>query len=277
MPRRLGRTDLWVSPLGYGAFKIGRNQGIKYPHGYSLPDENQVRPLLNEILELGCNLIDTAPAYGCSEERIGRWLAHRRQEFVLCTKVGEQFENGVSYHDFSAAAVERSLSQSLQRLRTNVLDVVLLHSPGGECELRGFEEALDVLKRWQRRGIIRACGLSAKTVGGAQAALEWAQVLMLEYHCLDTQMEGVLHEAQRRQVGILIKKGFASGRLQPEQAIPFVLSHPAVTSLVVSTLQLEHFRQNWFIAQAVIEHLEHSSSQTPRVARRVHDVPRFAP
>src|ERR1700753_3497434 len=85
-----------VSSLGFGSFKIGRNVGVKYPSAYDLPSDAEVDRLLNGVLDLGCNLIDTAPAYGLSEERIGRSIGHRRDEFILSTKVGESFEDGRS-------------------------------------------------------------------------------------------------------------------------------------------------------------------------------------
>src|SRR3989304_6273693 len=113
-----------LSPLGYGAFKIGRNVGTKYGQAYELPDTASVERLLNGVLDLGINYIDTAPAYGASEERIGQAISHRRREFVLSTKVGEFFESGVSKYDFSADAVRSSVELSLRRLCTDALDIV---------------------------------------------------------------------------------------------------------------------------------------------------------
>src|SRR5882724_2716809 len=86
--RPLGRTGLAVSPIGLGALKIGRNQKVKYRAPYELPDRTAVETLLNGILDLGINYIDTAPAYGLSEERIGEALGSRGGEFVVSTKVG---------------------------------------------------------------------------------------------------------------------------------------------------------------------------------------------
>ena len=126
----LGRTGLPVSRIGFGAFKIGRNQKIKYPNAYDLPTDRDVASLLNGVLDLGINYIDTAPAYGCSEERIGQAIAHRRAEFVLSTKVGELFADGVSSYEYSGAAVRDSIRRSLLRLRTDVLDIVFIHSNG---------------------------------------------------------------------------------------------------------------------------------------------------
>jgi aryl-alcohol dehydrogenase-like predicted oxidoreductase len=113
-----------VTPLGFGAFKIGRNQGIKYPSAYDLPDEASVTRLLNEVLDLGINYIDTAPAYGLSEERIGRAIGRRRSKFVLSTKVGETFADGQSTFDFTERGIRESVERSLHRLKTNVIDIV---------------------------------------------------------------------------------------------------------------------------------------------------------
>src|SRR5690606_12911383 len=134
--RRLGSTVLSVSELGYGTFKIGRNRQHRYAADYDLPGERDVEVLLNSALDLGITLIDTAPACGVAEERIGRAFGHRRDEFVLATKIGETFEAGVSHFDFSAAAVSVSIEASLRRLRTDRIDVVCVHSDGGDLAIQ---------------------------------------------------------------------------------------------------------------------------------------------
>src|SRR5690606_17319139 len=139
----------------------------------------------NGVLDLGVNLIDTAPAYGLSEERIGRAIGHRRHEFVLSTKVGETFENGNSTYDFSATAVRQSVERSLRRLRTDVLDLVFLHSDGRDLAVLHETDAVPTLLDLRRRGLVKAVGLSGKTVEGARAALAWANLLMVEYHLDD--------------------------------------------------------------------------------------------
>jgi aryl-alcohol dehydrogenase-like predicted oxidoreductase len=243
--RPLGKTGLVVPPLGFGAFKIGRNQGIKYAQGYELPDDAVVERLLNGALDLGCTLIDTAPAYGLSEERIGRAIGHRRSEFVLSTKVGETFVDGRSTFDFIRAGVETSLQRSLDRLRTDMLDVVFVHSNGEDERLQRETEVVPVLQEWKAAGRIRAIGLSGKTVDGARLALAWADVVMVEYHLDDRSHSDVITEAAKHSVGVFIKKGLASGKLPPEEALWFVLDHPGVTSVIVGGLNLDHFAANW--------------------------------
>ncbi len=244
-PRRpLGSTGLLVSSIGFGAFKIGRNQKTKYPTAYELPSDADVESLLNGLLELGVNYIDTAPAYGVSEERIGRVLGHRRNEYVLATKVGETFSDGVSHYDFSGTAVRASVERSLHRLRTDVLDVLFLHSDGRDQWIQEQTDAVAAMVELKRRGLVQKIGLSGKTIDGARLALEWSDVLMVEYHLEDRSHEGLIREAAARGVGVIVKKGLASGHLAAADAVRFVLGNSDVAGLVVGGLNLAHFREN---------------------------------
>jgi aryl-alcohol dehydrogenase-like predicted oxidoreductase len=248
--RELGRTGLRVSRLGFGAFKVGRNQDIKYPHGYDLPDDTEVARLLNGLLDLGICYIDTAPAYGLSEERIGRAISHRRGEFILSTKVGERFEDGRSIYDFSPPAIRESVARSRERLRADVIDVLFLHPAGDDLGLATDAEIVSTLRDLKQAGVVAAIGLSARTRAAAEAALAWADVLMLEYHAGDRAQEPVISAAADAGVGVVIKKGLASGRLPAEAAIRFVLGNAGVDSLVVGGLDMGHMVENLRIAQA---------------------------
>ncbi|TWT45798.1 General stress protein 69 [Phycisphaerae bacterium RAS1] len=251
--RPLGQSGLNVTPVGFGAFKIGRNEGIKYPHGYELPDDRTVEKLLNGVLDLGINYIDTAPAYGLSEERIGRCIAHRRGELVLSTKVGETFENGRSTYDFSKAAIESSVARSLKRLRCDYVDIVFIHASADDLAILRETPVIEALLALRRRGLARAVGLSGKTVAAAEAAIAWADVLMIEYHALDRSHAGVMSRAGAAGVGVVVKKGLASGRLPAREAIPFALAAPGVGSLVVGGLSLDHLRENVRLAEEVLK------------------------
>ena len=91
----LGQTGLEVSRLGLGTVKFGRNQEVRYPNSFVLPSDQEIIDLLELAHSLGINLLDTAPAYGSSEQRIGRLLSNRA-DWVICTKVGEEFLLGRS-------------------------------------------------------------------------------------------------------------------------------------------------------------------------------------
>ena len=238
-----------LSPIGLGTFKIGRNYGTKYPSAYDLPDMREVDNLLNGILDMGINYIDTAPAYGLSEERIGLSIAHRRREYLISTKVGETFQGGASTYDFSADAVRGSVQRSLRRLRTDVLDWVFIHSNGDDLAILEQTDVVPTLLALRDEGCIREIGLSGHVEVGFRAALGVCGVSMVTYHQEDRSLEPFLAEAAQRGVPVVVKKGLGSGRLKADEAIPFILGNPAVTSLLIGTLDLNHMRENWKIAQ----------------------------
>ena len=117
VPRQLGRTGISVSRIGLGTTKLGRNSDVKYPQAFELPNDVAVRALIDATLEAGINLIDTAPAYGTSEERLGSFLETSRNRVILCTKCGENYEQARSTWDFSALGIERSLDRSSAPLK----------------------------------------------------------------------------------------------------------------------------------------------------------------
>jgi aryl-alcohol dehydrogenase-like predicted oxidoreductase len=250
--RTLGRTGLKVSPIGFGAFKIGRNQKVKYPKPYDLPAEAEVETLLNAILDAGVSYIDTAPAYGLSEERIGRSIAHRRDEFVLSTKVGETFRDGQSQYAYSAAAVRESIDRSRHLFASEILDLVFIHSNGNDDFVLKQTDAVATLCDLKQAGVIRAIGMSAKTVEGTRQSLEWADVIMVEYHLDDRSHEEVIAEAADRGVGVVVKKGLAAGHLAPDEAIRFVLGNPHIGSLVIGGLNPAHIRANVNVAGTIV-------------------------
>jgi len=247
----MARLMLPLSPLGYGAFKIGRNVGAKYDQAYELPDPATVEKLLNGVLDLGINYIDTAPAYGASEERIGQAISHRRREFILSTKVGEFFEGGVSKYDFSAGAVRNSVETSLRRLRKEVLDLVFIHSSRDDLRIVEQTDVVPTLMSLRDAGLVRGIGLSGHTAEGFRAALPWSDAVMVEYHPDNESLAPVIDEAHQRGIAVIVKKGLASGRLTAAQALSFVLRNPAVTSVVVGSLSLDHLRENLQIAETV--------------------------
>lgn len=252
--RPLGRTGLTPAPVGFGAFKIGRNQATKYDAAYALPDDVACEALLDAVLEMGIDLIDTAPAYGTSEERIGRLLSGRRDEFILSTKVGETFEDGVGRFDFSASAIDESVTRSLRRLRTDRLDLVFVHSDGGDVAIIDAGETLETLARRRSTGDLRFIGFSGKTTEGHLRALSTGLVdcLMIEYHPLDESQREVIEQASAAGVGVVVKKGLASGRLDPATAIPHCLRPDGVASVVIGSLTASHLRDNLAIARAAI-------------------------
>lgn len=258
--RTLGKTGLLLHPIGFGAFKIGRNRKTKYPVAYPLPSDREVGSLLNGALDAGINLIDTAPAYGSSEERIGKAISHRRQEYYLSTKVGESFDVNTSRYDFSAAAIRTSVENSLRRLRTDILDIVFIHSHGDDLDIVQQTDCVETLFHLRSRGFIRYVGLSGKTLPGERAALEWADALMVEFHPNDTSHREIIDAAAATGTGILVKKPLASGTIEPGQAIPFILRHENIAAVVIGSLSLKNLRDDIHIAQRALSAAGSASS-----------------
>lgn len=254
--RRFANTDLYVSPLGLGTVKLGRNQGVKYPHSFRIPDDREARQLLDLARDLGINLLDTAPAYGNSEERLGTLLRGQRNHWVIATKVGEEFAEGQSHFDFSAEHTRVSVQRSLQRLNTDYLDIVLVHSDGNDEQIVHQEGVLDALADLKRQGWIRAYGMSTKTVAGGLLAAEHTDAVMATYHPGYQDERPVLDYCAAHNKAVLVKKAFASGHFaadapSPEASLEFVYAHPGVTSVVIGTITPAHLRSNAAIARAL--------------------------
>jgi aryl-alcohol dehydrogenase-like predicted oxidoreductase len=238
-----------VSRLGLGSVKFGRNQGVKYPKAFELPSDQEILTLLSVAQELGINLLDTAPAYGLAETRIGE-LLRNRSEWVLGSKVGESFD-GQSHFDFSKAGAARSLQQSLSRLKTDYLDYCLLHSDGNDLEVLE-SGACEALFEAKQSGAVRAIGMSSKTAQGGLKALEMGlDVVMITLNAQEQAELEVSKRASDQNRGVLVKKALGSGHLSAADSLAFVAGQSSVSSIISGTLNTDHLIEN---ARIVREH-----------------------
>lgn len=245
--RTLGNTGIRVSALGLGTVKLGRNQGLRYPGEFDLPNDRTARELLAHARDLGINLLDTAPAYGQSEARLGDLLKGSRHDWVLCTKVGEEFRDGQSHFDFSPAHTRTSIERSLQRLGTDVIDIALVHSNGDDLAILEGAGTLDTLRDLQKQGLVRAIGMSTKSVAGGLAATPHCDVLMVTYSASDRSQQPVLAACRDNGTGVLVKKALDSGHIgtaDVARALGHVLDQDAVDSLVIGTISTTHLAEN---------------------------------
>jgi aryl-alcohol dehydrogenase-like predicted oxidoreductase len=196
--RKLGKTGMNVSVLGFGGSEIG------YEH-IALA---AAKKLLNEALDLGLNVIDTAECYATSEELIGEAVGKRRKDYYLLTKCGH--ESGWSSPDWRAESLLRSIQRSLKRLKTDHVDLIQLHSCS-EAELRKGT-VIDTLKRARERGYTRFIGYS----GDSQAAL--CAIECGEFDTLQTSVSIADQEAldlflplaEKHNVGVIAKRPVAN-------------------------------------------------------------------
>jgi len=258
--RDIPGTGVRVSRLGLGTVKFGRNQGVKYPRPFDLPTDAEIHALLDVAREGGIRFLDTAPAYGTSEERLGGILADRSDDWVISTKAGEEFVDGESRHDFSPPAIRSSIERSLHRLRRERLDIVLLHSDGNDEAILRDSGAVETLVSLKAVGKIGAIGISTKTVAGGKLAFELGlDIVMATYNPWHREEEPILDAAVAAHRSVFIKKALGSGwmgsgaALSPEeqvrQAFAFIFAHPGTAAVVVGTTNVANLRLNCELAK----------------------------
>lgn len=239
-----------VSPLGLGTAKFGRNENVKYPSGdgFALPTDREILSILDLCLENGINLIDTAPAYGTGEERLGKLLGARRDKFFLMTKTGEEFANGKSEYIFTAEHTRKSVERSLMRLKTDYLDYVLVHSSRDDLNVIDNTPVLETLARMKDEGKIGKIGVSTYTVAGGIRALELSDAVMVAYNKTYTAEKPVIDFAAETGREVFIKKGLASGHVGElgdiGDNIRFILGTKGVTSLIVGSINPANIMTN---------------------------------
>ena len=271
--RVFGKTGLEVSALGFGGG----------PVGFLETDRREVVEILNTLPDRGVNLIDTAAAYRGSEEVIGEAIGHRRDDYVLVSKCGQAFED-IEGAAWSASAVEQTVERALRRLKTDHIDVMLPHSCDLETLRKG--EALGALLEARDAGKVRFVGYSGDNEAAVHAA-GLGEVAVIETSiniCDQANIENVLPEARRNNVGALAKRPIANAAWKdaseqrgiyvgyaetyaerlaqmditpsdlgfpgeaagawPELALRFTLSHPGVSTAIVGTTKTSSVERN---------------------------------
>jgi aryl-alcohol dehydrogenase-like predicted oxidoreductase len=252
LKRRLANTSLDVSVLGLGTVKFGRNQAVKYPDAFQLPSDKELTQLIRKAKDYGINLLDTAPAYGESEQRLGKLLQGERQQWIISTKVGEIFNQGVSCFNFTTQHIVQSIEDSLSRLKTDYLDIVLVHSDGHDQEIIERYNVFATLEKLKQQGKLRAFGMSCKTLAGGMLTVRQADLAMITFNAEYQAERAVIGYAAQLQKGIFVKKAFASGHLIQAQsqkhaianALQCVFAEKGVTSVIIGTINLQHLQVN---------------------------------
>ena len=210
MRRTLGRTGADVTILGYGAMEL---RGL--PRGPQIADEDAGR-LLNGVLDGGINLIDTSPDYGRSEELIGRYIGHRRDEYFLASKCGCPIELPADAtppypHDYSPANVRADVEQSLRRLRTDHLDLVQVHMSPSVAEMTD-NRTVETLRELRDEGKVRFIGMSGILPHlPEQIAMNVFDVFQIPYSAVQREHEDLITDAVTAGAGTLIRGGAARG------------------------------------------------------------------
>jgi aryl-alcohol dehydrogenase-like predicted oxidoreductase len=217
--RRLGRTDLQVSEVGFGAWAIGGN---KHGHSYGPTDNAVSLKTIARALELGCTFFDTADIYGhgLSEKLLGQALQKRRHECIIATKVGNDFYHGPVHQNFDPDYIRSALDKSLERLRTDYIDLYQLHNPPLMMLQRG--EHYGILEELKQTGKIRYYGVSVHDSYEGEMAIHTGKpdVIQVIYNCLRPDAgEELFPLAQEGDVGLIVREPLASGILTGKSTV----------------------------------------------------------
>ena len=268
--KKLGRTGLEVTQLGYGSM------GLRGPRtwGVRAVREEDADRFLNSVLDAGINFIDTAPDYGVSEERIGRYISSRRSEFYLATKCGcayIQHEDHLEIsHVWNKDVIQRNIETSLQRLRSDYVDVLQFH--GGDAETLQRAGLIDLLMDFREQGIIRFIGVSSSLPHlPGLINLGVFDTFQIPYSCLAPEHHGWITKAAEAGAGIILRGGIAQGGPDAEIQRPalndiwtqaklddvlphamsraelilrYTLAHPQCHTTIVGTCNPGHLAEN---------------------------------
>jgi aryl-alcohol dehydrogenase-like predicted oxidoreductase len=180
--RQFGRTGLKVSAVGFGCWEIGGT--------YGRIDESQFQRAVAHAIDSGITCFDTAEAYGMgvSEEALARALGARRNDVVIATKFGVGYEEMPNRRDSSRERVLASIDKSLRRLRTDHVDVYLMHWPDRNTPL---EQTMGALDDVVRQGKVRFIGVSNFRLAQIEecARLRRIDVVQYAWNMFDRRMQ----------------------------------------------------------------------------------------
>jgi aryl-alcohol dehydrogenase-like predicted oxidoreductase len=205
--RQLGRTDMRVSEVSFGAWAIGGSWGpVKDEESYAA---------LNRAVDLGVNFIDTADVYGDgrSEQLIGRLLNERKEEIFVATKAGRRLSPHTA-DGYSRTNLEAFVDRSLRNLGVDCIDLLQLHCPPTEVYYR--PEVFRTLDELKRKGKIRYYGVSVEKVAEALKATEYAdlQSVQIIFNMFRSKpATEFFPTAKERKVGVIVRVPLASGLL----------------------------------------------------------------
>src|SRR5271157_1705042 len=205
--RQLGRTDMRVSTVSFGAWPIGSDWGAV--------DDNKSFAALNRAIDLGVNFIDTADVYGDgrSERLVAQLKRDRREKIFIATKAGRRL-NPHTADGYNRKNLTRFVERSLKNLKTDALDLLQLHCPPTEVYYR--PEVFGYLDDLVKQGKLRFYGVSVEKVKEALKAIEYPEVQSVQIifnMFRHRPAELFFEQAKKRKVGILARVPLASGML----------------------------------------------------------------
>jgi 1-deoxyxylulose-5-phosphate synthase len=216
--RSLGKTGIQVSEVAFGGVEIGIPYGIGVESAADMISEAQAIRLLNASFDSGINFYDTARQYGQSESIIGKAFQNKREAVIIATKCRHFVDEGGGIPGYSVLKkiIETSLKESLGALRTDYIDVFMLHQ--GSMQLLENEDVQQIFSDLKKAGVIRTTGVSTYTPEETTRSIQTGMwdVIQLPFNLLDQRQAALFPLAYKAGVGIVVRsvlmKGLLSGR-----------------------------------------------------------------
>jgi len=213
--RKLGRTEIEVSEISFGGVEIGRPYGIGIESEADMVHEDEAVNLLQRALDKDINFFDTAHAYGTSEVIMGRAFAGHRDKVVICTKCQSLLDKNMQMLSPNeiVRAIAVSYKQSCRDLRTDYLDVYMVHS--ADLAILENKQVAELFTQYKENGQVRSIGVSVYTVEEAIKAIEcgiW-DVIQLPIHLMDQRTSAAFALAHEHGVAIVARSVLFKGIL----------------------------------------------------------------
>lgn len=242
--------------LGLGLIGIGRTWGYRPS---AIPDESGVEEFLTAAMSLGIQFFDTAPSYGNSEVRLGKFLRtlelHEYQDLTIATKVGEHWDSdlGKSYTDHSYDALCSSIERSLSSLGR--IDLLQVHKASPAVL---FSHDLRRALEWARQIGVRQFGVSVSDLPTGTLACADARFSFIQfpYNTCSPGLVGLISEATKAKKVVLINRPFNMGQqvvdngpkldaaIVRRQCYDFILRQAFRGFILTGTASKAHLKEN---------------------------------
>ncbi|MBQ6714888.1 MAG: aldo/keto reductase [Clostridia bacterium] len=250
--RYLGKTGLKISRLGFGGIPIQR------------VDQEKTKSLMEKLLSLGVNYIDTARGYTVSEEYLGYALSGIRDKFILATKSMAR----------TREAMEKDIEISLKNLKTDTIDLYQVHNasvsdldavaaPGG---------ALEALFEAKEKGKIGHIGVTMHSKEAFEKALslDWVETIMFPYNLVETHGEDLIQKCKEKNIGFIVMKPLAGGALEDANlAIRYILNNDAVSVVIPGMYDEKEAEQNVRAAENISPLTDQEYAEISRIRKEL--------
>ena len=269
--RTLAKTGLEVTVLGYGAMAIRDRDDVS---------DKEAEKILGAVLDSGVTFVDTSPDYGASEERIGRFISHRRSEYFLATKCGcnitESGERLEPSHLWTKERLIENIELSLRRLQCDYVDIWQLHNAAVKDVDSG--DLVAVMEEVKRSGKVRHVSISS-TLPHIATYIERGDfaTYQIPYSAMQREHEGVIGDAAASGCGVIVRGGVAQGNAgstpkkqttlelwekarldelldegesRTQFLLRYTISHPGMSTTIVGTRNTDHLAENLVAVEA---------------------------